>query len=164
MKIGINLVGVSYNDGTIGRYRNFEDALDGFMVNVINPLKEEGHEIYFYIFTYDSIKRDEIIKSYSPIIKSEFTHPNYNGYGGGDKLPNTAIEIDEYLNSKNPNKEVVAAAINWIGKYDAKLFWEETYRNLIKFQADFPDIKIILIPWSSEILKYELYNSEKILI
>ena len=88
MKIGINLVGVSYNDGTIGRYRNFEDALDGFMSNIINPLKEEGHEIYFYIFTYDSIKRDEIIKSYSPIIKSEFTHPNYNGYGGGDKLPN----------------------------------------------------------------------------
>ena len=51
MKIGINLVGVSYNDGTIGRYRNFEDALDGFMSNIINPLKEEGHEIYFYILS-----------------------------------------------------------------------------------------------------------------
>jgi hypothetical protein len=83
---------------------------------------------------------------------------NLHGKDGGDKLPNTAIEIDEYLNSKNPNKEVVAAAINWIGKYDAKLFWEETYRNLIQFQTDFPDIKIILIPWSSEILKYQLYN------
>ncbi len=35
MKIGINLVGVSYNDGTIGRYRNYEDALEGFMANDI---------------------------------------------------------------------------------------------------------------------------------
>ena len=36
MKIGINLVGVSYNDGAHGRYRNYEDAIDGFITNVIN--------------------------------------------------------------------------------------------------------------------------------
>ena len=36
MKIGINLVGVSYNDGTVGRYRNYEDAIGGFMYNVVN--------------------------------------------------------------------------------------------------------------------------------
>jgi hypothetical protein len=53
MKIGINLVGVSYNDGNVGRYRNYEDALEGFMNNIVNPLKEEGHEISFYLFTYD---------------------------------------------------------------------------------------------------------------
>jgi hypothetical protein len=88
MKIGINLVGVSYNDGIHGRYRNYEDALEGFTNNIINPLKEEGHEISFYIFTYDSVKKDKIIEAYSPVIKSEFMHPNYNGYGGGDKLPN----------------------------------------------------------------------------
>ena len=63
MKIGINLVGVSYNDGKIGRYRNYEDAIDGFMTNVVNPLKEEGHEISFYLFTYDSLKKEDIIKN-----------------------------------------------------------------------------------------------------
>jgi hypothetical protein len=48
MKIGINLVGVSYNDGIErGRYRNFEDAKDGFFKYVVNPLKEQGHEIFF---------------------------------------------------------------------------------------------------------------------
>lgn len=87
MKIGINLVGVSYNDGTIGRYRNYEDAIDGFMTNVINPLKEDGHEIQYYIFSYDSIKKDDIIKAYQPLIKSEFIHPTYNTMGGGDTLP-----------------------------------------------------------------------------
>ena len=57
MKIGINLVGVSYNDGTYGRYRNYEDAIDGFITNVVNPLKEEGHSVQYYIFSYDSIKK-----------------------------------------------------------------------------------------------------------
>ena len=59
MKIGINLVGVSYNDGLNGgRYRNFEDAKDNFFKYVINPLKEQGHEVFFYIFSYGSSKKE----------------------------------------------------------------------------------------------------------
>lgn len=101
MKIGINLVGVSYNDGTIGRYRNYEDALDGFMTNVVNPLKEEGHEISFYLFTYDSPKKEDIIKTYNPK-KSTFLDPNYNKFGGGDVLENTMKIISlTYINSLN---------------------------------------------------------------
>jgi hypothetical protein len=88
MKIGINLVGVSYNDGRIGRYRNYEDAIDGFMTNIVNPLKEEGHEISFYLFTYDSPKKEDIIKAYNPK-KSTFLDSNYNKMGGGDILENT---------------------------------------------------------------------------
>ena len=87
MKIGINLVGVSYNDGGVGRYRNYEDAIDGFMSNVVTPLKEEGHEISFYLFTYDSPKKEDIIKIYNPK-KSIFLDPNYNNLTGGDRLPN----------------------------------------------------------------------------
>jgi hypothetical protein len=99
MKIGINLVGVSYNDGTIGRYRNYEDALEGFMNNIVNPLKEEGHEIHFYLFTYDSTKKEDIIKTYNPI-KSIFLDPNYNKFGGGDKLENGMKTISAtYINS-----------------------------------------------------------------
>lgn len=101
MKIGINLVGVSYNDGTIGRYRNYEDALDGFMTNVVNPLKEEGHEIKFYLFTYDSPKKEDIIKTYNPE-KYTFLDPNYNKFGGGDKLENQMKIISiTYINSLN---------------------------------------------------------------
>ena len=99
MKIGINLVGVSYNDGTIGRYRNYEDALEGFMNNIINPLKQEGHEIHFYLFTYDSTKKEDIIKTYNPT-KSTFLDPNYNKFGGGDKLENGMKTISAtYINS-----------------------------------------------------------------
>ena len=101
MKIGINLVGVSYNDGSIGRYRNYEDALEGFMNNIINPLKENGHEIFFYLFTYHSIKKDEIIAAYNPK-KSTFLDPNYNRLGGGDKLENGMKTISvTYINSLN---------------------------------------------------------------
>lgn len=100
MKIGINLVGVSYNDGTIGRYRNYEDALDGFYTNVVDPLREEGHTIQFYIFSYDNIKKNEIVNTYQPVIKSQFVHPTYNTLGGGDRLPNGFKALSaSYINS-----------------------------------------------------------------
>jgi len=99
MKIGINLVGVSYNDGSVGRYRNYQDALEGFMTNIINPLKESGHEIFFYLFTYDSTKKLEVIETYNPK-KYTFLDPNYNKFGGGDKLENGMKTISAtYINS-----------------------------------------------------------------
>lgn len=101
MKIGINLVGVSYNDGNIGRYRNYEDALEGFMNNIIIPLKEDGHDIFFYLFTYDSPKKEDIIKTYNPK-KYTFLDPNYNKFGGGDVLENSMKIISiTYINSLN---------------------------------------------------------------
>lgn len=101
MRIGINLVGVSYNDGTIGRYRNYEDALEGFMTNVVNPLKEAGHDIFFYVFTYDSPKREDILKTYNPV-KSTFLDPNYNKMGGGDVIENQMKIISlTYINALN---------------------------------------------------------------
>jgi hypothetical protein len=101
MKIGINLVGVSYNYGTMGRYRNYEDAFEGFMTNVVNPLKEEGHDIFFYLFTYESPKREDIIKAYNPK-KYTFLDPNYNKMGGGDVLENQMKIISlTYINGLN---------------------------------------------------------------
>lgn len=87
MKIGINLVGVSYNDGSNGRYRNYEDALEGFMVNVVNPLKEEGHDVIFYLYSYRNNKEQEIIETYNPK-KYTFINPTLNQFGGGDRLSN----------------------------------------------------------------------------
>lgn len=101
MRIGINLVGVSYNDGNIGRYRNYMDAIEGFTNNLINPLKQSGHEIIYYLFTYDSPKRDEIISEYNPK-KYTFLDPNYNKFGGGDLIENQMKIISlTYINSLN---------------------------------------------------------------
>lgn len=101
MKIGINLVGVSYNDGKVGRYRNYQDALEGFMNNVVNPLKEDGHSISFYLFTYDSSKKEDIINTYNPK-KYTFLDPNYNKFGGGDLVENSMKIISlTYINSLN---------------------------------------------------------------
>jgi hypothetical protein len=87
LKIGINLVGVSYNDGIFGRYRNYKDAINEFFAHIINPLKEEGHEISFYLCTYDNIKIEELEKDYQP--KNLVIAPSsYNQLGGGDKVGN----------------------------------------------------------------------------
>lgn len=112
MKIGINLVGVSYNDGTVGRYRNYEDALEGFMNNVVNPLKEEGHDIKFYLYSYDSIKQNNILEAYQPVQKYNFDHPAFNGFGGGDKVPNgykamSAVYMSSLLQLLNEDLDLV---------------------------------------------------------
>ena len=50
MKIGINLVGISYNDGSNGsRYRNYEESVSSFFRYIVNPLLEKGHDIKFYL-------------------------------------------------------------------------------------------------------------------
>lgn len=92
MKIGINLVGVSYNDGKVGRYRNYKDAIDSLYENVVNPLKEEGHEIYFYIFSYDSEKAENVLSDYQPIKKVKLLESYYKKYEGSYKV-NSEIKI-----------------------------------------------------------------------
>jgi hypothetical protein len=100
MKIGINLVGVSYNDKKHGgRYRNYRDAIDSFFDNIVNPLRNDGHEVYFYIFSYHNKKQQDIINDYNPV-KYNFVDPIYNKMGGGDRLENgMKIMSVIYINS-----------------------------------------------------------------
>ena len=151
MKIGINLVGVSYNDGTYGRYRNYEDAIDGFITNVVNPLKEEGHSVQYYIFSYDSIKKNDIIKAYHPVIKSEFTHPTYNTLGGGDKLPNGMKIISvAYINSleqlKNEDLDLVISTrfdINFFKNPFKEYPYDFTKCNFLWREPEFTHLPIV---------------------
>ena len=101
MKIGINLVGVSYNNAKEGgRLRDYENSIKNFYKNVVNPLKEDGHEVKFYLFSYSNEKQNKIIKDYSPAIKHTFVEPDYNKLGGGDKMGNgMKIMTISYLNS-----------------------------------------------------------------
>jgi hypothetical protein len=106
MRIGINLVGVSYNDGKVGRYRNFKDALDGFYNHIINPLRDKGHEVVFYLYTYDNPHKEDIINAYSPTIKSTFINPSDNIKGGGDRVSNGMKTISHnYINSLEQIKD-----------------------------------------------------------
>ena len=42
MKIGINLVGVSYNNAKEGgRLRDYENSIQNFYTNVVNPLRQD---------------------------------------------------------------------------------------------------------------------------
>jgi len=110
LKIGINLVGVSYNDGIFGRYRNYKDAINEFFAHIINPLKEEGHEISFYLCTYDNIKIKELEKDYQP--KNLVIAPStYNYLGGGDKMGGYKAISSLYITSlgqlQNENLDLI---------------------------------------------------------
>jgi len=97
MKIGINLVGVSFEDGSIYRYRNYKDACDNFFKFVVNPLIEKNHEIKFYLYTYDSVENNNILETYKPIKKYKFVN------GQNDRLENpfnlSHIQKINYVNS-----------------------------------------------------------------
>ena len=72
MKIGISITGVSYEiNRKEERYRNYEDAVNEFFQFVVNPLKDMGHEVNIYIYTYISDKVNDILERYNPK-KSEF--------------------------------------------------------------------------------------------
>jgi len=100
MKIGINLVGVSYNDGsTGGRYRNYMDSIENFFTYIVNPLKENGNDISFYLYSYDNEKKCEIETAYSPCKSSVFLSEEYNKFGGGDRINGMKIMSLVYANS-----------------------------------------------------------------
>jgi hypothetical protein len=76
MKIGISLAGVSYDDGSVYRHRNYEDSINQFYKYIINPLSEQGHDVKIYIYTYDTLKTNDVLESYKPISKSQFINQN----------------------------------------------------------------------------------------
>jgi hypothetical protein len=90
---------------------------------------------------------------------------NLHGKEGGEYLPNTPTEIENYLKLKNSNPDVVEAAIEWIKNYNEENFWIETYKKIMLFQKEFPEIKVILVPWSGNqpdfLNKNELYDKIK---
>lgn len=101
MKIGINLVGVSYNNALEGgRLRNYEDSITNLFDNVVNPLRKDGHDVKFYLFSYSNEKQDKIVKDYSPAVKYKFVQPDFNKLGGGDRMGNgMKVMTVSYLNS-----------------------------------------------------------------
>jgi hypothetical protein len=99
MKIGINLVGISYNQIVDVKHRNYKDCVNGFYENVVNPLKEDGHDILFYLFTHDNPQKEDIIKTYQPV-KYTFLDPNFNKLEGGHLFQNgMKIQSLVYINS-----------------------------------------------------------------
>jgi hypothetical protein len=90
---------------------------------------------------------------------------NLHGKLNGEYLPNTPIEIENYLKLKDANQLVVEAAIRWISNYDEKSFWEQTFTKIVKFQELFPEIKVILVPWTGNqhdfLKRSELYEQVK---
>ena len=101
MKIGINLVGVSYNNAKEGgRLRDYENSIQNFYTNVVNPLRQDGHEVQFYLFSYKNEKQDKIIEDYYPTVKHTFVEQQLNKLGGGDKVGNgMKVMTVSYLNS-----------------------------------------------------------------
>ena len=152
MRIGINLVGVSYNSAKEGgRLRNYEDAIENFHTYIVEPLREKGHEVQFYLYSYENEKQDKIVNDYIPCIKSQFVKPDYNKLGGGASVSEGyKVMSVSYLNSleqlKNEDLDLVIST-----RYDIKFFQNpfEVYdydfdkMNFLWREPEFMDLPIV---------------------
>lgn len=151
MKIGINLVGVSYNEGTNGgRYRNYKDSIDNFFTNIVNPLRDSNHDISFYIYTYDNKLKEEIQNAYFPCKRSVFLSEEYNKFGGGDKINGMKIMSLVYANSlSNILEEDIDLVIST--RYDIDFLknpfqefeYDFTKFNFLSIEPEFTDLPIV---------------------
>jgi hypothetical protein len=149
MKIGINLVGVSYNDGVSGRYRNYEDSIGEFFEYIINPLKEEGHDISFYLCTYLNTKIEKLQKDYSP--KNVIIAPSsYNSLGGGDRVGNYKAISSIYLVSleqmKNEDLDLVISTrfdIKFLKNPFKEYNFDFTKFNFLWREPEYTDLPIV---------------------
>ena len=91
MKIGISLAGVHYEDGSIYRYRNYEDSVNEFFQYVVEPLRDMGHEVVFYIYSYITPKMEDVKARFQPIIKAEFIDEKTQELIPGTTVQNTNI-------------------------------------------------------------------------
>lgn len=72
---------------------------------------------------------------------------NLHGIFGNENLPSTPIEIENYINSKNANEDVIKKAIDWLLNHDDNLYMLESFKKLLNFTKLYPEIDIILVPW-----------------
>jgi len=96
---------------------------------------------------------------------SRWWEQKIHGQPGGENLPNTPKEIENYINSKTADRAVVDAAIKWVLDYDNQrnALWAEAYDKIIKFNKEFPDIQFIIVPWKGQLPDdfYTIFNDIK---
>jgi len=95
MKILINLVGLSHHDVGNGLH-SFEKCYQSLFDKVVIPLEEKGHEVDFFLKTYETEKQNQIESIYEPV-KSDFIQMSDKGAQGA---------FDTYLKSISELKEM----------------------------------------------------------
>jgi len=151
MKVGINLVGISYNNGSQGgRYRNYKDSLENFYKYIITPL-QKNNTLSTYIFSYDSIEKNNIIKSYPNVKKYNFIEENFNNLGGGNIL-NEGIKMMSlsYLKSleqlKNEDLDLIISTrfdINFLKNPFEEYLYDFSKFNFLWREPEFTHLPIV---------------------
>lgn len=111
-----------------------------------------GHETMWHLIVKHELLSDVLEKTKYIVLEIGYVRwwdKDYHGIPGGDKLPSTPIEIENYINSKNPDENVVREAIKWVENYDPGVYMEYSFRKLLEFSKIYPEIGIVLVPWAA---------------
>lgn len=145
MKIGISISGVHYDDGNIYRYRNYEDAVNEFFTHVVNPLRDMGHEVVFYLYSYNTIKTEDVKKQFQPLIKSEFVDQRTQRLIPGTTVQNTNI-IRGFMNMVGEDLDVIIRA-RFDQKFNKDVFkeynWDFDKFNFLWREPEMHDLPLV---------------------
>lgn len=125
MRIAISISGVSYEDGSKYRYRNYEDAVDSFNENVIDYLDKQGHDVFTFLYTYQTIKSNDILERYNNFTEAKFID-----------------EDNQYI----PNGQTVQA-VNVIAGLNEVLEWDFDYVIRARFDQKFLNNPFTTYDW-----------------
>ena len=150
MRIAISIAGVSYEDGSKYRYRNYEDSVNEFNNNVIDYLKSQGNEVFTFIYTYQTDKCNDIINTYNEFTEAKFIDENNQFIPLGQTIQ--AVNIIAGLNE----------VLNWEFDYVIRARFDQKFLNnpFTTYDWDFDKVNFEdVIKRKTPELKMEIYNS-----
>lgn len=100
MNIAVNLVGLSHNDLGNGNH-TYKDGYVNLFKKIIEPL-QKNHNVLIYLYTYNTVENENIIKIYNPTNIILLDLPEIGNKNNPNLASTTYINSLEYLkNEKN---------------------------------------------------------------
>jgi hypothetical protein len=73
---------------------------------------------------------------------------NIHGMTNENKFPTTINEILNFINNPDSDYFVTSNALDWLNRYDADVYWEESFNRFNELKTQYPEITFIILPWS----------------
>jgi hypothetical protein len=83
-----------------------------------------------------------------------------HGQIGGDKYPNTIMEMIKLINDPHSDQSIVAKTLQWINDIDVKTYTKELHNKIQYLIKKYPEIKFLVLPWHTSPNEDSIHNAD----
>jgi hypothetical protein len=73
---------------------------------------------------------------------------NIHGMNNEGKFPTTINEILIFINNPENDYFITSNALDWLNRFDADVYWEESFKKYNEIKNLYPEITFVILPWS----------------